>query len=135
MIYRQYGTSYQSVDLNFDAKALNEVGFRRNRQDDFPVDELGERFTLIETHEITADATGSVQSETEQLLLDRVQEQVEALLPALPEGGIVVIDTDSGNGPKTRQVIKNVVEHGENRLHFEYTLDPPLRVATWAPSA
>ena len=27
MILKRYGASYQSVDMNFDAKALNEVGF------------------------------------------------------------------------------------------------------------
>jgi len=32
MMLQRYGRSYQSMDLNFDSKALNEVGFRRNHE-------------------------------------------------------------------------------------------------------
>ena len=74
MIYRLYGTSYQSVDLNFDAHALNEVGFRRNRKNDFPAEELTVRYRPVDEHDLTAEASGAVQGETEQLfatLLDR----------------------------------------------------------------
>ena len=41
MILRRYGTSYQSVDLNFDSKALNEVGFRRNHERSIAVEDFG----------------------------------------------------------------------------------------------
>ena len=60
MIYKQYGTTFQSVDVNFDAKAMNEVGFRRNRQESFPTEELAGRYEEIEVHELVADAEGSV---------------------------------------------------------------------------
>ena len=30
MLLRRYGSRLQSVELNFDSKALNEIGFRRD---------------------------------------------------------------------------------------------------------
>jgi len=135
MIYRLYGTSYQSVDLNFDAHALNEVGFRRNRKNEFPAEDLAVRYRAVAEHDLTTEASGAVQGETEQLLLDRLRDKVEALVGGLPEGGILVIPAEPGHDyPKTRQVIKNVIEEGENRHHFEYTLAPPLRVEVYAPA-
>ena len=35
-VYRLYGSTYQSVDFEFEAKALNEVGFRRNQEESIP---------------------------------------------------------------------------------------------------
>lgn len=134
MIYRRYGTSYQSVDLDFDAKALNEIGFRRNRQESFPVEELETRWAKLGTVELTAEAKGSVQTETEQLMLDRLKEQLDALLAELPEGNALVVENESGHDyPKVRQVMKSVVEGGENRLFFDYSMSPPLRVSTYRP--
>jgi len=135
MIYRRYGQNYQSVDVDFDAKALNEFGFRRNRTDSFPTDELESRYRHIETVELTAEAEGSVQTETQQQMLDRVRQQLEQVVASLPEGGIVIVENESGHDyPKPRQEIKNVVEEGENRLHFVYTMAPNARVASYAPA-
>ena len=134
VIYRRYGTAYQSVDMHFEAKALNEVGFRRNREHTIPADEFDAAFDHLETVELSAEAEGPVQTETEQLLLDRLQQQVEAILARLAEGGVLVIENESGHDyPKMRQAIKNVMVEGENRLRFEYTMAPPLRAALYAP--
>ena len=134
MIYRRYGTSYQSVDTDCDAKAINEIGFRRNRQESFPVEEFEARWAKVETVELTADAEGSVQTETEQLMLDRLREQLDALLEQLSEGNALVVENESGHDyPKVRQVMKSVVEGGENRLFFVYSMSPPLRVSTYRP--
>ena len=136
-LFRRYGSSYQSVTLEFEAKALNEVGFRRDNERSIPSEELEERFELIETVELTSEAEGEVQSETEQLLLDRLEAQVGEALARLPDGGIVVVENERGgrDQPKPRQKIGNVVERGENRLHFEYTIDPPLRLALYSARA
>ena len=56
MIFRQYGMSFQSVELNFDSKALNEVGFRRNHQRSIGVDAFRSEYELVETREIVAEA-------------------------------------------------------------------------------
>ena len=132
MILKRYGTSYQSVDINFDAKALNEVGFRRNQGRTIHVDGFVDEHSLMEMVELTADADGYVQNETEQLLLDRLRAKIEELVARLPEGGVLVVENESGHDyPKTRQQTKNVVEKGENRLYFEYSMKPALRVASY----
>ena len=132
MILKRYGMSYQSVDINFDAKALNEVGFRKNQGRTIPVDGFVDEHSLIEMVELTADADGYVQNETEQLLLDRLRAKIEELVARLPEGGVLVVENESGHDyPKTRQQTKNVVEKGENRLYFEYSMRPALRVASY----
>ena len=136
MIFKRYGTSYQSVDMNFDAKALNEVGFRRNRERTIPVDRFDEEYSPIETVALTAEAEGYVQNETEQLLLDRLQAKMEELVVHLPEGGVLIVENESGHDyPKMRQQMKTVVEKGENRLYFKYSMEPALRLASYQPGS
>ncbi len=129
-VYLRYGNNYQSVSFEFAAKALNEVGFRRDRESAFPVESLEAEYERIETLEITAEAEGNVQSETEQLLLDRLKEQAEAAVESLPVGGVAIVANERGgrDQPKPRQTIGNVVVEGENRLHFTYHVEPPLRL-------
>jgi len=136
MIFRRYGTSYQSVDMDFDAKALNDVAFRRNRLKAIPVDELESSYVTVKTVELVAVAQGMVQYQTKQDLLDRLQAQIEELQGRLPDGGILVVENEQGHDyPKTRQQTKNVVEEGENRLYFDYSMAPPLRVSVRQPAS
>ncbi len=135
IILRRYGTAYQSVDADFDAKAINDIAFRRNRERAIPVAEFSEAYAPIETVELRAEADGTVQYETKQLLLDRLHTKVEDLAKRLPEGGVLVVENESGHDyPKTRQQTENVVEEGENRLHFKYSMEPALRVALHRPT-
>jgi hypothetical protein len=136
MIFRRYGTTYQSVDMDFAAEALNEIGFRRNRERSMPAEQLESEYELIETVELTAEAEGAVQNETEQALLDRLGAKVEEQLEALPDDGILVVENEAGRDhPRTHQETRTVLERGENRLHFRYTMAPPLRVTRYRPTA
>ena len=54
MIFRRYGSTYQSVDVNFDALALNEIGFRRNREESVSLEVFDEGFQKIQRHELIA---------------------------------------------------------------------------------
>jgi hypothetical protein len=129
MIFRKYGTSYQSVQLDFDANALNEIAFRRDRERSIPVDEFDASYAPVESVELATEASGSVQSETEQQMLDHLRARVEEVHARLSDGEVLVVDNEQGHDwPKPRQVTKNVVVEGENRLHFEYTMGPPLRL-------
>jgi len=131
MIFRRYGNAYQSVELNFDSKALNEIGFRRDRVESIPAEEL-DTFEKKTTHQLEAEAEGSVQDETETLLLERLAEQLLAIDRNLASGEILVVENDQGNDwPKTKQKTTNVIVGGENRLHFTYTMGPPLRATVW----
>jgi len=134
MIYRKFGTSYQTVDPAFDSKALNEVNFRRNRADAIPVVAFEEGWVRQSVHELDAEAEGDVQDETEQLLLDRLEAKLRELIDTLDAGAVVVIENDPGHDyPKTRQKISNVVVEWENRLRFAYSVSPPLRVGVYRP--
>jgi len=134
MIFRRYGTSYQSVELNFDSKALNEVGFRRDHKQKIAVEDFDSGYQHVVTTEMVAHAEGDVQDHTEQMLLDSLREQIEAAVAALEAGAILVIENETGHDyPKTRQKTTNVIVQGENRLHFEYTVAPALRAAVYRP--
>ena len=129
MIFRRYGTSYQSVDRNFDSKALNEIGFRRNHEESIPAEGFEEGHPIVASHDLVAEAEGDEQDRTEAILLEQLAAQLEALEGALGSGEFLVVENDQGHGwPKTKQTITNVVVEGENRLHFHYGMAPPLKV-------
>ena len=134
MILRKYGTTYQSVDLNFDSKALNEVGFRRNREFSLSVEDLDAGYVLAKTSELVAEAEGEVQDHTEQLLLDRLERQIEEIRSGLAEGELLMVQNEQGHDyPKTKNKTTNVIVEGENKLHFAYSIDPPLRIGRYQP--
>ena len=132
MIFKRYGTSYHSVDPNFDSKALNEIGFRRDQEMAVPVAEFEAGYEHVTTHELTAEADGPVQDHTEQLLLDRLETGLLELEAGLDDDHILVLENGDGSDhPKTRQAVRNVIVEGENRLHFTYTVWPPLRMGVY----
>jgi hypothetical protein len=132
MILKRYGTSYQSVDPNFDSKALNEVGFRRDQELSIPVAEFQSGYEHVASHEMSAEAEGHVQDHTEQLLLDRLEARLLELEGGLEGAHVLVLENGDGTDyPKTRQEIRTVVEGGENKLHFRYTVAPPLRLGVY----
>lgn len=132
MIFKPYGTTLQSVDLNFDSKALNEIGFRRNRERSIPMEEFENGYSQTTVHELTAEAEGPVQDATEQDLLNQLEARIRELEEQLGDDQLLVFENDDGHDyPKTRQRTRNVVVEGENRLHFNYTVDPPVRVGVY----
>ena len=131
--FRRYGDTYQSVTFVFEGKALTEVGFRRDHERSLTPEELASEYELIETVHLTSEAEGDVQHEAEQLLLDRLLEKGKAAAERLPEDGIAVVENERGgqDQPRPRQKIRTLVVDGENRLHFEYRIDPPLRISLY----
>lgn len=132
MILKRYGTSYQSVGPNFESKALNEIGFRRDRVLAVPVTDFETGYEEVAIHELSAEAQGAVQDQTEQTLLDRLQQQLQDLEVGVGDDHVlVVLNGDATEWPKTRQTMTNVVVEGENRFHFTYTVAPALRVGVY----
>jgi hypothetical protein len=130
MILRRYGNTFHSVDVNFDSLALSEIAFRRNRETSIAADDVESSYAVVSSHELVAEADGDVQDETEQVLLDRLGAQITELLEGLTPDEVLVVENEQGRDwPKTRQRTSNVIVDGENRLHFHYTLSPPLRVS------
>lgn len=134
MILRAYGETLQSVDIVFDSKAFNEIGFRRNRQESFPVEEFDSEWTRESVHELSATAEGDVQDETQQRMLDDLREKLEAVEREAGEDGMVRIESDERDWPKARDEQKKVTVDGDNRLRFLARIDPPLQVAVWRRS-
>lgn len=136
MILRRYGNAFHSVETAFESHALNEVGFRRDREHSIPADDFERDYTSVSTHELSAKGEGDVQGEAEQALLDDLLEQLQEIVDGLGEDEVVVVESEQGvDWPKTRQDQKNVIVEGENRLYFHVRVDPPLRVGVYRKGA
>lgn len=131
MIFRRYGTSYHSVQPDFDSKALTEVTFRRDRRVTIATEEFEARYEKLRSHELQATAEGYVHDEVEQVALDELEAELSEVLAGLGEGDVLVVESEGVDQAKTRAVQKNVILQGENRLHFTVRIDPPLRVGVY----
>lgn len=132
MILRRYGTTMQSVELNFSAQAMNEIGFLRDHQTSIPVDDFRTDWEKVEERAFEATAEGWVQNDTEQELLDRLEARIRELEEELGEDEVLLVESEQGQDyPKTRHRQNNVIEEGENRLHFEAWVEPPLRMGRY----
>lgn len=131
MIAKRYGTKYQSVRPNFDARAMNEIGFTRDHEWSEATEDFESGWERYESHELTAAEDGEVQGEAEEALLRSLEDQLTAIEQAAGDG-VVVIESEQGiDYPKTRGSQKTQVADGVNRLHFRFTVEPPLRVAVY----
>ncbi len=132
VIVRQYGANIESVEMAFDANALNEIAFRRSQAFSMSTDEFQAGYVPVEEYSVTSDAEGHVHGETEQALLDGLEAQIGEIEGALGEGEVLMVDSRQGvDYPKTRSRQKNVVVEGENRLYFYASVDPPLRMVRY----
>ncbi len=132
MILRRYGASVRSVETNFDSRALTEVGFRRTDGFEMPAEAFFEAHERLRGHELTAATDGRVQDETEARMLDELQVRLRALVAELGPDEVLLVESEVGKDyPRTHTRHENVVEEGENRIHFHVNVDPPLRVAVY----
>lgn len=136
MIFRKYGTTVHSVEPNFDSRAMNEIGFQKTGAQSFSWDEFQEKYARETGHELSATAEGSVQDEAEQRVLDDLRSQLDALASKLGGSKVLLIESEAGKDyPKTRERQRTLVVGSENKLHFERSVDPPLKVAVYAERA
>lgn len=136
MLLRRYGTTIQTVEPDFDPRALTEIGFRRDRKHSFSAEEFEAGFEKQGELEIAAESHAAVQMEAEQELLDRVRGRLDAAIDELAEGHVLLVESEAGNDwPKTREKRENVIVEGENRFHFHWWVEPPLRVGIYRPRA
>jgi hypothetical protein len=132
VIAKKYGTKIHSVQPNFDARAMNEIGFTRDHDWSLDTSEFFETYEQLETHELTAAAEGDVQDAAEESLLHSLQEQLLAVSGAAKDDGVVLVLSEQGvDYPKTRHTQTTRVVEGSNRLYFRFTVEPPLRVAVY----
>ena len=131
MIFRRYGGSVHSVEIDFDSKALTEIRFRRDQQ----VAHDAEAFAAWQRehgHELEGIAEGWVQDEVEQKLLDDLADRLRAIAQELGPDQLLLVESEPGSDyPKTVTRQKTVHVDGENRFHFTSTLRPPLRLGVY----
>jgi hypothetical protein len=136
MILRRYGNAMQSVELNFDSKAMTEIGFRRDRELSIPVESFQQAYKRADAHELTAQTEGYIQDEVERKALKDLETRIRDLESRLDTGAVLVVESEQGiDYPKTRTDQKTVVEGGENRLFFTVRVEPPLRIAKYDKGA
>ena len=132
MIFRKYGHTYHSVTPNFDSRAMTEVGFQKSGVESLPTAEFEEKYERADGRELVAVAEGDVQDQVEQEMLTSLQDQLLELERSAGDGAVVVIESEQGRDhPKTREKQTTKVVGSDNRLYFQWTIDPPLRVGIY----
>ena len=131
MILKRYGRTYHSVEPNFNPAGMTEIGFQRDRAFSMAADEFDQAYERLTEDELRAEAEGSVQRETEQVLLRKLEEALAGRLGALDDGQVLVVTNGAGDWPKTREERKVAPEDLHNGLRFRWWVDPPLKVAVY----
>lgn len=132
MLLRRYGKKIQSVEPNFQPNALTEIAFTRT--DDFheEADAFQEQWQLAASHEVSGSTDGDVKTEVERALLEDLLGQIDAVVAEASDGEVVLVENALGQDhPKLRDATKGRVVEGQNRLHFTYTVDPPIRLGVY----
>ena len=134
MLFRRYGKRVDSVVTNFDAYALNEIGFRRDRTRTFPADEFAARYAKVSEYAVEEETEGHIQSEAEAEILARLERRVRARTEGLAPGQVLLVENEQGTDyPKLRNRQDRVIVGGENRLYFRWRVDPPIRLGLYEP--
>lgn len=132
MIFKKYGNSYHSVTPNFDSRAMTEVGFQKSGEQSVPTAEFDEQYELTETRELSATAEGDVQDRVEKELLESLRTQLVELERSAGDKSVLVIASEAGKDyPKSREKQTMKVVGHDNKLHFQRSIEPPLRVAVY----
>jgi hypothetical protein len=132
MILKQYGTSYESIETNFNPRALTEIAFRRDRVFSIPTEEFETTYERVEVISFAPETEGDVHDQAEGELLQALEANVKGAVAALEEGEVLVVESREGEDyPKTRDTKKNVVVDGGNRLYFYWRVEPPLRLGRY----
>lgn len=132
MILKRYGSRLQSVRPNFDANAMTEIGFLRDNETVMSAEEFEGGWERVAERELTSLSEGHVQSIAEHAVLHSLEEQLLDLEREQGAHGVLVIENEQGKDmPKTHHTQRVLVEQGENKLHFQFEVDPPLRVGIY----
>ena len=129
MIVRRYGKWYHSVQPNFNPTAMTEIGFQRDRAFSIAVDELEGGYRELTAGELGTEANAEVQRDAERTLLADLESKLRDWAARLEPGQLLVVRNGRSDWPKTRERREAVIVDGENRFHFHWWVDPPLRVA------
>ena len=132
MILKRFGNRMHQVTPNFDARAMTEISFLRGEALEESADDFLAAHEKTGEHSLIANASGTVQGDVEAQVLNDLQQQLARIEGELPAGSVLLVESEAGNDyPKTRGRQATKVIEGENRFHFDYDIDPPLRVGVY----
>ena len=132
MILKRYGDKLHSVRPNFDANAMTEVSFLRDKEVTLTAEEFEAQFEPGDVRELTASSEGHVKSLAEHSALHYLEEQVLELEEQVRAHAVLVVENGPGEDhPKTRSTQRTLVEEGQNRLHFTFRIEPALRLGVY----
>ena len=132
MILRRYGRWYHSVRPNFNPAAMTEIGFQRDRAFSVSAGDFSDGYRAVTSDEVSAEAVGDVQRHAERELLARLERVLADREAALEPGQVMVVLNERDDWPRTRERREAVIVEGENRFHFHWWVDPPLRLGVFA---
>ena len=123
-IVRRYGKRVETVEPDFRAEAMTEVGFRRTREKRWALDEFLDEYSMVRQVEITAEATDEIQERAEKRMLRSLGDKLQGIMDALKPDEVLSVESEVGRDyPRTRY--ERSSKGGQD---FTYTLDRPLRV-------
>jgi hypothetical protein len=132
MLLRRYGTTVHSVVTDFDSNAMNEIGFRRDREFSLPSEIFAAEYEPVREESLQAQSEGPVQTEAEAQLLEQLEEKIQALRGGLKEGEVLLVESEQGvDYTKARDRKEGIIVEGENRIYFHWRVEPPLRVGVY----
>jgi hypothetical protein len=132
MIAKRYGKNIESVGPDFNSVAMNEIGFRRDHEWSMPTEEFLAGYERTGEHNLTGAEEGDTQSEVETRLLATMLAELRSIEGATAEGDVLLVENESGvDYPRLHSTQKTIVVGFENRLHFTFKVDPPLRIGVY----
>lgn len=132
MIAKRYGKGVHSVEPDFNAVAMNEITFRRDQAWSMDWEEFESKYERGREENVTANGEGDVQSDVETTLLQKLLTDLRGLEAAAGADEVLLIENESGKDyPRLHSTQRTIVVGFENRLHFTYEVDPPIRVGVY----
>jgi hypothetical protein len=129
MLVRRYGSTIQTVEPNFDAKAMTEIGFRRIDGFHMPVDDFEKEYQRIGEYLISGKSDAATQKDAEESLLAELLQQIGVLQRGLADGDVLLFENEPGKDfPRLHEQQKGVLVDGQNKIHFFWHVDPPIRL-------
>ena len=132
MILRRFGGTVGAVAPEFHATAFNELQFLRRPGFSLSWEEFAATYERRGGLALEAETEGRVQVEVETALLDALQARIAEAERTLGPEEILLLESLPGRDyPRTHESTETVVDEGRNRLHFYYSIDPPLKLGIY----
>lgn len=136
MIVRRYGATVVEVQPEFAPEAFNEIDFRRRTGFTMAWEDFQARYERTGEQALVSEAEGHVKIAVESATLDLLRHRLADAEGSLAPGEVLLLESQPGRDyPRLHEKTETLVEHGHNRLHFYYYLQPALRFGVYAPRA